>query len=81
MYKLTSSIKPYFIIVCIFTNLILFLTCIYFMYCLYLKILFYYLPDIYCNELKLIYPKDLIFKRLNSNKIQHQILLQKANGM
>jgi len=51
------------------------------MWYLYLKTLFCYLLDIYCNELKFIYPNDLVFKRLNSNKTQHQISLQKANDI
>jgi len=48
--------KTYFITDYILTNLIFFATWIYFMLCLYLKILFCYLLDIYCNELKFIYP-------------------------
>jgi len=68
MYKLTLLIKPYFIADCILINFIFFSNCIYFMWYLNLKILFYYLLDIYCNELKFIYPNDFIFKKLNSNK-------------
>ena len=80
MYKLTSLIKYYFITSYILTNLF-FSTCIYFTRCLYIKILFFYLLDIYCSELKFIYSNDLIFKRINSNITQHQIPLQKANGI
>jgi len=36
-----------------------------------LKTLFCYLLDIYCNELKFIYPNDLVSKRLNSKKTHH----------
>jgi len=81
MYKLTSLIKHYFITSYILTNLIFFSTCIYFIWWLYLKILFYYSLNIYFNELKFIYSNDLIFKRINSNITQHQIPLQKANGI
>jgi len=52
MYKLTLLIKPYFITSYLLTNL---------------KILFCYLLDIYCNELKFIYSNDIIFKRINLN--------------
>ena len=68
VYKLTLLIKPYYITYYILTNVIFFWTCIYFIWCLYLKILFYYLLDIYYNELKFIYSNGLIFKWLNSNK-------------
>ena len=82
MYKLTSLIKLCFITGCILTNLMFFFNLYLFLCDTYvLKILFCYLLYIYCNELNIIYPNDLIFKRLNSNKAQHQISLQKTNGI
>ena len=80
-YKLTSLITLLYITGCILTNLIFFSTCIYFMWCLFLKILFCYLLDIYCNEIKFVHLNDLIFKWLNSNKTQYKILLQNANSI
>ena len=67
MYKLPSLIKSYFTTDYILPNLISFQ--LVFILCdTYLKILFCYFLDIYCNELKFLYPNDLIFKILNSNK-------------
>ena len=78
MYKLNSLIKPCVITGYILTNLIFFQLVFILCDAYVLKILFCHLVDIYCNELKFIYPNDLIFKILNSNKIQHQISLQKS---